>query len=446
MIALVSTLCLLAAPPALPAELAASLRAAREHSRTLLISRAQLAQQQAQVAQAIAALLPTFQATGGYTRNQYLGAIALPNLPTSFGPGEAGATTSTLTIQPQDQLQATLTLNVPLVEPGAIARLAEGRHGAASSAQSELASELEVQLSVARAYYQVVAAQGVLAAAVRSLKVSQDAEAVSRAKLELGKANQLTLDKARVDVSRAEQTVAESQRTLGLARRSLETLTGVAVTTDFPAPVDPSLPALTATAERDCVDAAQASRPEVRQAREALAQASATKDEAWSQLAPTVLGQAQEHLQNYTGFIGHEGYWSVGVSFAWTLDPAGTRASVRKAEGALAEQRARLAQALDTVRDDVHSAWLDVVADAARARETRVEADSSREALELTQDQFKTGTATALDLSQAERDAFTAEVNRVQADSDLATALLSLQKASGEPLLANGSSAPEASR
>ncbi len=75
-----------------------------------------------------------------------------------------------------------------------------------------------------------------------------------------------------------------------------------------------------------------------------------------------------------------------------------------------------------------------------------MEADSSREALELTQDQFKTGTATALDLSQAERDAFTAEVNRVQADSDLATALLSLQKASGEPLLANGSSAPEASR
>jgi outer membrane protein TolC len=40
-----------------------------------------------------------------------------------------------------------------------------------------------------------------------------------------------------------------------------------------------------------------------------------------------------------------------------------------------------------------------------------------------------------LDLSQAQRDAFTAEANAAQSQSDLATSLLALQKASGVALL-----------
>jgi outer membrane protein TolC len=61
---------------------------------------------------------------------------------------------------------------------------------------------------------------------------------------------------------------------------------------------------------------------------------------------------------------------------------------------------------------------------------------SAREALKLTEDQYAAGTATSLDLSQAQRDAFQAEANNAQSTADLASALLALQRAIGESLLA----------
>lgn len=378
--------------------------------------------------QALSGLTPTLTIQGGYTRNQYQGVLSYPNFDAATN-SFSGLTT--LTTQPYNQLQGIISLNVPILAPGAIVRYAENKHTAASSQASDAASDLEVQLSVARAYYQVVAAQGILAASERAVATAQEALSVSRAKAAAGTSNQLAIDRAMVDLQRAEQTRAESARVLGVAQRSLQTLTGLDVR-QLPAVDDPSAPA---DSEDAFVEQALHQRPEVVQAREALAQAESTRTEAWTTLAPTLTGQAQEHLQNYTGFIGREGYWTLGLNLAWTLDPVGTPAQLAKADGSVVEQQARLDQTLDTIRDDVHSAWLDVVANGAKAKASETEAKSSAEALGITKDQFKIGTASSLDLSQAERDAFTAEANAAQAKSNLATSLLALQKAAGSLLL-----------
>jgi outer membrane protein TolC len=289
-----------------------------------------------------------------------------------------------------------------------------------------------VQLSVAQTYYQIIAAQGVLAAANHSLKTAQDALTISQRKYEAGTANKLTVDRAQVDVARSQQSVADAQRALGVVRRSLETLSGMAVSGDLPPVEEQALPA---RGEDAFVDVAVTQRPEIAQVRESMAVASAARTAAWALLAPSLLGQAQEHLANYAGFIGHEGYWTLGLNLSWTIDPVGTHAALRLADATLAEDQARLDQVLDSVRDDVHSAWLQVVADQSHVQETKAEVASALEALKLTQEQFAAGTATSLDLSQAERDAFTAEANAAQSASDFATALLALQKASGTPLV-----------
>jgi outer membrane protein TolC len=413
---------------ALPAPLDGYLKAAADNNRTLQISRAQLAEQQAQVQQAISGLTPTLQATGSYVRNQYQADLPLPN---AFF-GIPGGGTTTILIQPYDQLQATISLNVPLIEPTAIAKLAGQKHAAAGAEQATLASVLDVQLSVAQTYYQIIAAQGVLAAANHSLKTAQDALAISQRKFEAGTANKLTVDRAQVDVARSQQTVADAQRALGVARRSLETLSGMPVPGDLPAVEEGSLPS---QGEDFYVDAAVRQRPEVAQVRETISVASAARTAAWALLAPSLLGQAQEHLANYSGFVGRDGYWTLGLSLSWVIDPVGTHASLHLADATLAEDEARLNQALDTVRDDVHTAWLQVVADESHVHETKAEVASAQEGLKLTQEQFAAGTATSLDLSQAERDAFTAEANAAQSASDFASALLALQKASGTPLL-----------
>jgi outer membrane protein TolC len=98
------------------------------------------------------------------------------------------------------------------------------------------------------------------------------------------------------------------------------------------------------------------------------------------------------------------------------------------------EQRHRLAQVQDQVRDDVHSSWLDVEANAARVVQTESEMKSAQDALAISLQQYAAGTATSLDLSQAQRDAFNGEANFAQSRSDLAAALLALRKAAGETI------------
>jgi outer membrane protein TolC len=414
----------------LPGPLADYLKAGREHNRTLGISRAQLAEQEAQVSVALATLTPYVQVQGGYIRNQY---PAIVKFPSSLINGNMPSGFTTVTIQPYDQFNGTIALEVPLLNADGITRFAQARRGSAASNQAEKASEADVDLSIARAYYQIVAAQGVLVAAQRALDVSKDALATSRSKLEAGTANKLAVDRALVDQARAAQTVAEAERTLGLARRNLETLTGLPAQGELPGPGSPDLPQAT---EDSFVDRAQAQRPEVLQAREAVAQASASRDQAWVQLVPTLTGNFTETLTNAAGFVGHQGYWQAGVQLGWRLDPVGTPASIRKADAAVVEQETRLKQELDTVRDDVHASFLDIALDRARVEETTAEVKSAREALQLTQVQFSAGTATSLDLSQAQRDAFQSEANNAQSTADLAAALLGLQRAIGEPLLA----------
>jgi outer membrane protein TolC len=425
------TLAALALAAAPPAPLAALLEAARIHNHTLGVSRAQLAEQEAAVQQSLTGLIPTFQATGAYTRNQYAATFTVPNSLLSL-PGAPGATTA-LTIQPYNQWNANLALTVPIVNLGALVRYGEAKHGREASREAEKASEGDVLLSTATTYYQVVAAQGLLDAAVRALATAKDNLDVVKAKQAAGSANQLSVDRAQVDVNSAGQTIALARQTLGLARRSLETLTGEKVTADFPAPEVPELPP---GAEADYLDQALKSRPEIAQAKETLAQQEGSVNEAWMQLAPTLSAAAHEYFTNAPGFITSDDYWTVGLSLSWNVDPVGTHAALRKAEATIDEEQERLAQAEDSVRDEVHTAWLGIEADQARLTDATSQVSSAREALALTQEQYRAGTATSLDISQAQRDAFNADATLAQCKSDLAAALLSLRKAAGQSLLA----------
>jgi outer membrane protein TolC len=429
---------LMALLSAMPGPLVSYLQAGREHNRTLSISRAQLAEQQAQVDVALATLTPTVQVQGAYTHNQYQ---AIVSFPSSLINAQAPSGFQKVTIQPYDQVNGTIALNVPLLNADGITRFAQGRRAGAAAAQAEKATQAQVDLSIARTYYQVVAAQGVLEAARRAAKVSEESLAISQVRFSAGTANKLSVDRARVDLARSQQTISEAERTLGIAQRNLETLTGLTVSGELPGSGDPEFPS---ASEESYVNEAQRVRPEILQAGETIAQASAARDQAWAQLAPTLTGNFTETLTNASGFVGHQGYWGAGVQLGWRLDPVGTPASIRKADAALLEQEVRLKQELDVVRDEVHASFLDIALYRARVEETTAEVKSSQEALKLAQEQFAAGTGTSLDLSQAQRDAFQAEANYAESKANLAAALLGLKQAAGEALLADASGEPAA--
>jgi outer membrane protein len=100
-----------------------------------------------------------------------------------------------------------------------------------------------------------------------------------------------------------------------------------------------------------------------------------------------------------------------------------------EAAARLAAEKARL-----TARDQIHSDWqrFNAALQKIDAAETQVQAASR--AAQVSRDRYAVGAATQVDVIQAERDLFTAEVAQIQARTDLATARLSLRLSAGRPL------------
>jgi outer membrane protein TolC len=76
-----------------------------------------------------------------------------------------------------------------------------------------------------------------------------------------------------------------------------------------------------------------------------------------------------------------------------------------------------------------------VLANIAQSRSARAGRDASVHAAEQARVQYQAGTATQLDLLQAQRDAFRAEVTRIQNDANLLNARAQLRLAAGRSLV-----------
>jgi outer membrane protein TolC len=149
--------------------------------------------------------------------------------------------------------------------------------------------------------------------------------------------------------------------------------------------------------------------------------------------APTITASAQEHLTNAQGFVGHTSVWQLTLTAEWRLDVA-TYGGLRSQEVAVEIARTREASARQRALDQVHDSWFRVHNGIAKSRAARAEARASAAAVARARERFQQGAGTQFELVQAERDAFTAEVSRIQADADLSYARAALRLDAGKAL------------
>jgi outer membrane protein TolC len=119
----------------------------------------------------------------------------------------------------------------------------------------------------------------------------------------------------------------------------------------------------------------------------------------------------------------------------WNFDLA-SLANIRGADAAADAARAREERARLAARDEIHRQWNTVFANIERSRAARLGRDASVHAAQAAADSYQAGTLAQLDLLQATRDAFAAEVARIQANADLLNARAQLRLATGRSLLA----------
>ena len=369
-------------------------------------------QRDAQRDGASAAYLPSFTAQGVYTRNQYEASFNVMG--------------QNVTIQPYNGLDAYLTLSVPVINIGAWQQKQAASANLELAAATRVNTELSVEQSVTRAYYQLLGAEAVHFSAKKSLDFIADNLKLVRDRKEFGTASDLDLQRALADVARAEKDVAAAEQNVVITRRSLESLSRLgpepATLEDYhqdELQQESSLESWLGKTSDELI----AVKPALRAIDAAEQSRTATKA-AW---LPTVNAQAQERFTNAGGFTGRHMYYTLTANATWRVD-FGLGPNVAAQTEAVAAARAREDKARRAAEDAIFQAWHQVRVGIEKVRAAREQLKAAALAQDLARDRYQGGVATQIEVVQAQRDYFAAAVDQAQADFDLqyARALLRL--------------------
>ncbi len=380
------------------------------------------AQRAAEVGVSTGNLLPNFSATGMYTRNQYEVTTA------ALIPAGAAGSFPSITIQPQNQLDATLVLNVPLIDVGTWDRRAAANATLQGARADEMNTQLTVEKSVLRDYFSLLGDEAVIRSAKQNLEVARHNVKLARDRRESGTGSELDVQRAIADQAKAEQNATAAQLSVNNTRQDLYSLSGLDAepATEFPEDdLHDEAPLESWTGRANAVPSVQSAA-----ANRLTAEESARAVKAG--LLPTVSGTAEERFTNATAFIGgHQEIYLFQLSANWKLD-ATIFSRIRAQNAAVAAARANEDGARLAAEEAVFRDWQQIRADIDVARSARAQVAAATLAASLAEDRYASGVATQLDLLQARQDAFSADVARIQADADLAYARMALRLDAGQ--------------
>lgn len=395
----------------------AFLQAARSGSADNAEARAAARQSGAEAGVALGRALPRLSLQGSYTVNQFESRFPLPD-------------GSSVTIVPKDQLDGLAALDVPLVDLASFARIAAARSAARAASSQQAATGLRVEAQVVQDYFQLVAYQALAAAARRALDVAEAGLRIADARRRAGTGPPIEVDRARAEVERDTQQISATELQIALVARALASASGLEPALGSELALDDDLH------EEPPLERFEVADDQLPALHAAILGRRAAEQQARAQrftLVPSLSANVSEHASSIEGLVGHDRYWQATAVIGWSFDFT-TLAGIRQQDAAADVARAREQRTRLAARDDIHRAWQTVRTSIARSRSARVEAEVSDRAAKLAQDRYQAGTASQLDLLQAQRDAFSAAAARIQADADVVNARAQLRLAAGQSL------------
>jgi outer membrane protein TolC len=388
---------------------------ARKANRSLRVERAHLAQAQTNLELAWAALYPTVAAQGKYTRNNI--AFTFPISPTE-----------TLTVQPKNQLDGSLSFSVPLLAPSAYLALQAVKSGVGASEAQFETSQTTILFGVAQAFYAAAITEEVMSARQSNVEVARATLQNAQTRFQNGSVTKVDVDRAELALVRAEQGARESHFAQEQAYRALFTL----IQSERSFRVRVAVPAAAATAEVVTLESALHLRPEFRALELGVRSADAQRRAYAWRWAPTLSAFGNLRVFNYDNFAREQHSWAVGAQLDWVLYDGGVRDAQRHLARAQAEEAAAQGAVLrDAIGDDLANSrgLLETKRHAQRAAERSVAL--ALETLELVRTQYAAGNAAQLDLLQAQDGLVAAKESLAQAHFEVAVADLTLRRAAG---------------
>jgi outer membrane protein TolC len=378
---------------------------ARKSNRSIRVDRSQLAAVQTATESAWASLLPTLSAQGKYTRNY----VQVEFPAGAFGPNP-------FLLQPLNQLDGVINATTPLLAPAAWAGLKAVKANVASAEATFEAQEAELLVNVGEAFLAAAGTDELIEARRSSLVVARATRKDAQVRLSAGSVTKVDVDRAQFTVVRFEQQEREAVTARDRAYRALSTLLQTQkpfkVSTDFPTSPMP---------DPNDLQLALHLRPEFRSLEQSIKSAEEESDaRAWL-WAPTLSAFGNYHRFNYQNFHQDNHSWAVGAQLDWLLFDGGGRDAARhQANARAAAAREQAAVFSERVRDDMSNSSADLRTKQQGVGAAQTAAALAAESLELIRTQYEAGTATQLDLLQAQDTLNAAKIALVQARFDVA--------------------------
>ena len=405
----------LAEPDAPELTLEQAMAMARKANRSLRVEQAHLAQARTNLELAWAALYPTVAAQGKYTRNNI--AFSFPISPTE-----------TLTVQPKNQLDGSVSFLVPLLVPSAYLALQAVKSGVGASEAQFETSQTTILFSVAQAFYAAAITEEVMSARQSNIEVARATLQNAQTRFQNGSVTKVDVDRAELALVRAEQGARESHFAREQAYRALSTL----IQSERRFKVRAAVAAAATTEESMSLESALHLRPEFRALELSVRSADAQRRAYAWRWAPTLSAFGSLRVFNYDNFASEQHAWAIGAQLDWVLYDGGVRDAQRHLARAQAEEAAARGAVLrDAIRDDLANGHglLETKRHAQRAAERSVEL--ALETLGLVRTQYAAGSAAQIDLLQAQDGLVAAKESLAQAHFEVAVADLTLRRAAG---------------
>jgi len=400
-------------------QLAEALRAAREANPDLALSRERIVAAEIQVSRAWDALKPVLTGTLSETHN-------------SVGTILFDAQTGRTSEGSKNAFAASLNGSWTLFNGRALPAIQSAKQLVEVSRLTESSLRRELLLSVASTYFSGTTLKKLALVAFRQSRTTREHAAQAQARFEAGLIQRSAAVRARVDVVRADEEARRAIFSYLTAKSQLAALLDrhdTAFELEEPkAPPDEIRGAFTELFER-----ALRERPEMAASRANQEIAARLKTDAWLQFLPTLgaTGRAA-YADPAQQFTGEKSTWSIALALTLPLYDGGFRyAALRDADSQLrlaeTQTRGQRARIEDELRED------QIALDSSKAlrAEAEQEVSASRENSELIDAQFAAGTATQVEVSDAQTALFQSEATLLQQQLAVQLAALRLAKAVG---------------
>ncbi|MBX3193099.1 MAG: TolC family protein [Labilithrix sp.] len=373
------------------------------------IAVAEIQRSQALVEQARAAWLPTLNANATYTRL------------------DADRVLNDRVILSANQLSANIGLAVPIVAPRAWVAHARALENVDISKLSAVEAKRQVALLTGRAFLTVLAQKRVLASVERARDTSRAHEEFAKSRLAGGVGNRLDAVRASQERATNETRVQNQLIALARAQEALGVLVGEngPIDTVDEAQLAGPPPLATALGGAEARSDVVAERERVESSRKAVR-------DSYTEYLPVLSLTAQPFYQNPPTFSQPTTGWQAQVLLSLPIFDGGNRYGLtHEREAVEAQNRARLDAALRQAKSEVRAAFVALERADEALVQAREAAKLAAEALDLTEQAYRAGATSNIEVVDAERRARDAAAEAAIVEDTARQARLDLLVASG---------------